>query len=54
MGAQQISPVVIYGHYAEKLTYVPDMRDDDMITRKVYADKINFVLERMEAIRPVV
>ena len=35
---QQFSMAAIYSHHAEKATYVPEMRDNDMITRKVYVD----------------
>ena len=39
MGAQQLSMAAIYSHHAEEPTYtVPEMRDNDTITRKVHAD----------------
>ena len=38
-GAQQLSMAAIYSHHAEEPTYtVPEMRDNDTITRKVHAD----------------
>ena len=36
MGVQQFS--LLHSHHAEKPTYVPEMRNNDMKTRKVYAD----------------